>query len=170
MNITLKRALIAGVLLVFTQSLVWVVSGRTRLVSAVALFDIELSARLAEELPQLRGRAYDYLVLSDEVFQLMSPAEVDRYKNAFSSYSPGKVLSGAEWSQVLDDVGPEERWDIITTRTDCVNVTPNFNTPLVAKVECTDGCLDTAWHGHAHWFAFVLGKWVHLHRTGEWVS
>ncbi len=165
-----KRYLLALAVLVMAQTVLWVVHGRHRLRGEVALFDVELSARIAQDRGKLRGRQYGYLMLSEEVANSLSSSDLERYKKVLSSYAPAKVLTYNEWSQLCNSVGPEERWDLVTTETDCVNVTPRMNTPFVAKVACDDACLDMAWHGHEHWFVFVLGKWIHVHRSGDWVA
>ncbi len=165
-----KRLLLALAVLVIAQTVLWVMHGRYRLRGEVALFDVELSARIAQEQGKPQGRPYDYLMLSDEVANSLSSSGLERYRNVLSSYAPAKVLTYAEWSQLCDSVGPEERWHLLTTGTDCVNVTPRINTPFVAKVACDDACIDTAWHGHEHWFLFVLGKWIHVHMSGGWVT
>jgi hypothetical protein len=170
MKRNINKILRVMAVLLIAQSVLWIARGRSRLLAATALYDIELSARLVLEQGQPTGRPNDYLMLADEVANSLSKSELDHYREVFSSYAPGEVLTFSEWSQLFESLGPEEQWNLHTAATDCVNVVATINTPFVAKVECSDMCTDIAWSGHEHWFVFVLGRWVHVRVSGSWVS
>lgn len=154
---------------VLYQCTAWFLWGRSHLIERVALDDLEFSVRLAEIGAEPRGNPYDYLILNDEVVKALGPSDLEEMQAMLSSYGPTRLLTGIEWVSMTEHLGPEERWELRGKFT-CWRIVPTINLPGLAEIECDDMCASVAWHGHSHWYAYVLGWWLPLGRSNDWVS
>lgn len=163
----MKLRLVLGVVLAAAvfQLILWLADGRKALSGDTFLADLAHDRRSERE-GELEPPAtsYRYLLLCDELIESLEPAGIARAEMLLAE------ATGSVRPQEATRLLAQREWRGQDASRGCWCARPVVNTPLVAKVDCDDGCTEIAMHGHSHYLLYLLGKWFVVKTTGEWAS